>query len=360
MQLGTMALNSGDIQKAIQYYEEAIKINADHIGAYLGLVRALDNDKSRPYCCRLETFAIESISEYLKHSQEMLISSPVSLLDRAVSTSLPIEFIRVLLEVGADKSNEYILYHAITSNRTDKYNLIKLLLDNGIDPNLKYTLRFKETTEICTPLRDVIWQIKDTKLVELLVEYGADVNYISKSSNGESWSMLDMAVRTKNMPIIQLLLEKKANPNSGRWCNIAWRGGDYCRTFYCVLSEAILFAKSIDIVQILLAYGANPNYEYIDYTTYGYRTGGTGIYGEKVGSGLCDAIRADSIEIVRVLLNAGANPVATFTYTPDYEYYDQKMTVSALDIAQKSGTHEIVTLLSQMALLLQLREKKSF
>ena len=50
VQLGTMALNSGDIQKAVQYYEEVIKINSGHVGAYIGLVRALDYKKSRPYC----------------------------------------------------------------------------------------------------------------------------------------------------------------------------------------------------------------------------------------------------------------------------------------------------------------------
>ncbi len=38
--LGIMSLNAGDQQKGIQQFEEAIKINSNHIGAYLGLIRA--------------------------------------------------------------------------------------------------------------------------------------------------------------------------------------------------------------------------------------------------------------------------------------------------------------------------------
>lgn len=316
VQLGTMALNSGDIQKAIQYYEEAIKINPDHIGAYLGLVRALDNDKSKPYCHKLETFAIESVLRYLKHSPEMLMASPVSLLDRAVSTLLPIEFIRVLLEAGADKSNEYIIYHAITSNRTDKYDLIKLLLDHSINPNVEYTLKFKDTTEICTPLRDVIWQIKDTKLMELLIDYGADVNYISKNNRGESWSLLDMAIRQNNEQMVQLLLEKGANPNSGRWCDRDieryYSNLDF-KVFYCALSEAILNAKNPKIVQMLLNCGADPNYRYIDYQVrrFGIQTYIEGYY---VKSSLYEAVNIDNVVILEMLLSAGANPLSTYKH----------------------------------------------
>lgn len=348
VQLGTMALNSGDIQKAVQYYEEAIKINADYVGAYIGLVRALDFEKSRPYCKRLETFPLETISEYMKQNPEMLVGQTVSLLDRAVSTLLSLEFIKILLEIGADSSNEYILYHALVSERKDKYNLIKLLLDNNINPNTEYVLKFNNTTEKCTPLRDVIWKLKDTNLAELLISYGADVNYISKSSNDESWSLLDMAVRSNNEPMVQLLLGKGANPNSGRWCISGYSNGSL-KTFYCALSEAIWNVKNINIVQMLLSCGANPNYQYTSYFSGGYYSTTNG---KNVCTGLYDAICSSETneilknEMIKILLASGANPSSTYEYmSMGNDDYGVTTTVPILAIAACKGNKNAIEML---------------
>lgn len=340
VQLGTMVLNSGDIQKAVQYYEEGIKINSDHVGAYIGLVRALDYEKSRPYCNRLETFPLEIVAEYLRCNPDMLVGQPVSLLDRAVSTLLPLEFIKLLLGLGADNSNEYILYHAIVSKRTDKYDLIKMLLDSGINPNKEYTLKFFnvkyqcDETEICTPLRDAIWQAKDPQLAELLIDYGANVNYISKCSNNDSWSLLDMAVRTNNADMVRLLLKRGADANSGKNINDYYPGfGIYC-VFHPTLSDAICVANNSEIVTLLLEYGADPNITYERYPNV-----------KEYLTPLADAILfGSSIEILKILLYAGANLEARYKYA--YSWDDNiERGCSLLELAETRGNEAAKQLL---------------
>jgi len=346
VQLGTMALNSGDMQKAVQYYEEAIKIDTNHVGAYIGLVRALDCEKSRPYCSRLEACSLEIVTEYMKCNPEMLVGQPVSLLDKTVSTLLPLGFIKILLDIGADSSNEYILYHAIVSKRTDKYDLIKLLLDNGISPNKEYILKFNNNvTEICTPLRDVIWQIKDPKLAELLIDYGADVNYSVKNNEGESWSLLDMAVRTNNVAMVQLLLERGADANSGRKHKGYYQFfGEKC-TFYPALSDAICISKNVEIVTLLLDYNASLN------TTYeiclDYERGHERAYSFP----LADTILfLEDVEILQVLLDAGADLQMRYKYEYvqdgygvdfDHGEYD----ISLLKLAERKGNKSAIQLL---------------
>lgn len=339
VQLGTMALNSGDLQKAVQYYEEVIKIDSNHIGAYLGLVRALDIEKCKPYWSKLAEYELESVSKFLRSNPEMLLSQPVSLLDKAILNSQSIELIKVMLDAGSKPDDDYILYHAIVSKSTNKSQLIKLLLDFGADPNQEYKLRFDNTTEMCTPLRDVIWQIKDFELAKLLVDYGAEVNYISKSSNNESWSLLDMAVRTGNEQIVHLLLENGADANSGRW-EIIRIFNDYYRKYYSALSDGIRADVGEAIVQLLLKYGADPN----------YTTGRSDFKGKRSTlCGLGEAILYSSnpTNIIQALLDAGAN--ARSICYPNYCEYKgtnhYNCRIPVLDIAVEKNLKDAVKLL---------------
>lgn len=360
VQLGTMALNSGDLQKAVQYYEEVIKIDSNHLGAYLGLVRALDIEKGKPYWSKLGEYELGSILEFLKHNPEMLLSQPVSLLDKAVSNSQPMELIKVMLEAGTSPDDKYILYHAIVSKMTNKFDLIKLLLDHGANPNQEYELKFDNVTEMCTPLRDVIWQSKDYKLAKLLIEYGADVNYTSKSSNDESWTLLDMAVRSGNEQIVQLLLENGADANSGRWMQRRyWLShiGEwaYKKVFYYALSDAIWNVKDANIVKLLLTNGANPNYQYTDIHQDNMKIYGN--YYTDECSGLYDVICfTDSVEILKLMLDFGADPMTKYRCTwTDTDLNDQKRTLTMLELADNKNKREMAKILNSV---LQKREKE--
>lgn len=345
VKLGIMALNSGDVQRGVQYFEEAIKINFNHVGAYLGLVRAVEVGNSHPYCARLESFPLETIEAYLKQNPELLVSSPVSLLDRAVSNNLSIGLIKVILDAGANPNDDYVLYHAIISGCPNKYELVNLLLDYGADSNIEYQLTFGQNKEMCTPLGEIIWNVKDIELATLLIVHNADVNYISKCDNGESWSLLDMAVRTDNVPMIQLLLENRADPNSGRWFIKGYSYQMDYMTFYCALSEAILVTKNKDVVRLLLKYGANPSYKYKDYTTHTYDTTRL-VDGEYERSCLKDAILANSSEMVDMLLEAGADINTTY-YSKSYEEHwdDPPNASSILDVAKSNGNRIILALI---------------
>ena len=320
VQLGTMVLNSGELQKAAQYYEEVI----------------------------------------LKHNPEMLLSQPVSLLDRAVSNSQSIELIKVMLDAGSKPDDNYILYHAIVSKTTNKFQLMKLLLDFGANPNQEYKLKFDSVTEMCTPLRDAIWQSKDCELAKLLIDYGADVNYISKSNNDESWSLLDMAVRSGNEQMVQLLLENGADANSGRWAHrrywLSYVGEwAYEKVFFYALSDAIWSVKNANIVKLLLANGANPNYQYLDIHQDAMRIHGS--YYTDHCSGLYDVICfTDSTEILKLMLDFGADPMTKYECTwTDIELDDQKRTLTMLELANNKNKVELAKILN---CVLQKREEE--
>lgn len=347
VQLGTMALNSGDLQRAVQYYEEALKIDSNHIGAYLGLVRALDSQKSCPYCNRLESASADAISQYLKQNPEMLDRHPVSLLNKAVLSIQSLAVIKAIIEAGMNPNDDYVLYNAVISERSNKYELVKLLMDNGADPNKEYQLKFNNTVEVCTPLRDVIWQAKDVELANLLISYGADVNYVSKSSNKLSWSLLNMAVRTNSYPMVQLLLDHGADANSVRLYQEPSCEGYGTPTAFPNLADAIWTARNAKIVHCLLEHNANPNVTYKVFSkTYDYVE-------NKVRSPLIDTILfSDDVEILQVLLNAGADPVIKYEesrkfWDPEERLSNYERKISALDLAIKNKKDDMVLVLTE-------------
>lgn len=348
VRLGIMAVNSGDSQKGIQYFEEALKMNPDHIGAYLGMVRALPDEQVKPYSERLLTFPINEIEEYLKQNTEMLSDANVSLLNQIIYHTESPELVNTLLNAGANPNVDYILRIAVRSER--RHELVPLLLEAGADPNREYLLRFNDgSQEQCTVLRDVIWGSQDVEIAKLLIDYGADVNYIVKSNKQEEWSLLDMAVIKKDEQMVRFLLDKGADPNSGRKRCI--KGYEHLETFFCVLSEAIRNAKNINIIHMLLDYGADPNYQYKDYfTSRGRSFLGVSdtvfIDGNKLCTGLYDAIcYFESDEVVKILLSAGANPSITYECELNGEFDSTKIVVPILAIAVLEEKKEEVDML---------------
>lgn len=344
VRLGIMAVNSGDSQKGIQCFEEALKTNPDHIGAYLGMVRALPDEQVKPYNERLLTFPINEIEEYLKQNIEMLSDANGSLLNQIIYHTESPELVNMLLDVGANPNADYILRIAVMSER--RHELVPMLLEAGADPNREYLLHINDgSQEQCIVLADVIWGSQDVEIAKLLIDYGADVNYIVKNNKQGEWSLLDMAVRKEDEQMVQLLLNKGADPNSGRRRCI--NGFEHLDTFFCVLSEAIRNAKNINIIHMLLDHGADPDYQYKDYSTSrryssGSFNGVMVIDGNKLCTGLYDAIcYFESDEVVKILLSAGADPSVRYESEGD----DIKIVVPILAIAVSKEKKEAVDML---------------
>ncbi len=274
----------------------------------------------------------------------MLDNSYFPLLDSIIRNAQSVALTGAVLKAGANPNGQYALYYAIVSE--NRVELTKTLVEFGVDVNKDYQLSFRNSTEMRSPLTDIIWQTKDITLAEFLIDSGADVNYIIRNSNDESWSLLDMAVRSNNELMVQLLLEKGADPNSGCWyvSGYSYPGG-YLKTFYYVLSEAIWNVKNINIIRMLLDHGADPNYQYTDYFTHGSSRLADG---RRICTGLYDAICfSENDEALRALLSAGANPSSTYEYmSMDTDDYGRTAIVPILAIAAlKEKRNELEILL---------------
>lgn len=277
IKLGTMSLNAGNIQKGIQQFEEAISIDSNNIGAYIGLVRAVDKEKCEPYTRQLRTFPLGEVEAWLRANPEMLdtYNSSLLLIDSIITKTISHSLLKVLLNAGAKPTGTYSLYYAIISDHSGE--MAKLLLQAGANPNIEYTLTFRDSSEVRSPLTDVVWQMKNVQFAKILIDYGADVNFMIRSCgsgypsiNGQ-WPIIDMAIRTNNLPMVQLLVE------NGAKCNITY-DVQYIR--HCViltetrspLSSAIRFSNDIKIMQAILENGANPEVNYEEdiycYTDY--------------------------------------------------------------------------------------------
>lgn len=319
VRLGTMSLNAGDVEKGIQQFEEAIRIDSNHIGAYIGLVRAADKDKCGPYSKHLESYPIEEVEAWLKANPEMMDVSNASLLliDKIIINTSSVSLTNATLKSGAKPDGTYTLYYSVRS--ANQVEIAKLLLQAGANPNRDYQLSFDGSTEMRSPLADSIFVAKDVELSRVLIQYGADVNYVVKSSTGEKWTLLDFAVRINSVPIAQLLLDNGANPNSTceSHFEIKWwshrSSTDTAKCIYSPLGSAIS-AKNIEMVKLLVNYNADVNY-----TTKNVLKDlrGWDYIWIDIGSWnlLDDAIMENSIEIVQILLSNGANPNARCRYT---------------------------------------------
>ncbi len=151
-----------------------------------------------------------------------------------------------LVKYGADinlldNKNETILSYLIQKNKCDA-DFIKFFLDFKPDIN---------RTNIC--LMDAI-KIRNEKIIKLLIEYGCNVNY----TNYPGENCLYVAIDNQcDISIIELLIKHGANIN-------------HHSHFRSILTRAF-FIKSdygLEIVDILLKNGADPNYFYNGTATF--------------------------------------------------------------------------------------------
>lgn len=168
-----------------------------------------------------------------------------------------------------NKHNRTLLYIAVNKRR---HNIVKLLLENGADPDLKCTKK----SETC--LISAVGK-HDYEMVEILLEHEADPNI---KCNIERYDTpLIFAVRQSRYSIAKLLLENGADPNI--------KYANYKTALSRVNAEFSL--TNIEMIKLLLKHGADPNVEDDqDIILLSY------------------AMIFNDIEIIELLLENGADP----------------------------------------------------
>jgi uncharacterized protein len=252
--------------------------------------------------------------------------------------------VEMLLDSGSDP-NQAAFPNSVTPlmmcARTGRVDAVKFLLDNGAKPNVKET-RLGQTA--------LMWAIAQghAQTADLLIQHGADIHARSESGftslifaarTGEAASArvllaagadvnvkvslgahtetpdlktpaalmtpLLMATASGHEEISKFLVENGADPN-------VWDGGA-APIHYAVMEGLSYFhyrPSMNELVQVLLAHGADPNvrFERTIVTTRGYDT--DNIPGRGATPFLMAAAAPDP-ELMRILLAAGADPNLT-------------------------------------------------
>lgn len=204
------------------------------------------------------------------------------------------ESAKVLLRYSADPNlsagpdSESPLSVAASNNYLE---LVQLFLANGGDAGL---IMENGSTALVQSMNKIV----STKVVEVLLASGTDAN----AKNGEGTTALFQAIQANRVDLIAILLDNGANPNLPGPKHPLWpstykpkvlqlllaRGADHKKTPGVMELAASL--KKLDSVRILVEAGVSPN-----------------VRKDGVYTPLCSAIRDNSADIVEYLLANGAD-----------------------------------------------------
>ena len=159
---------------------------------------------------------------------------------------------------------------------------VSQLLAKGVDPNCERVLADGSRSSV---LRDCILRWPNEAIASILINAGADVNYIG-NVNGAKVPVLSTAICKGNVGIVERLLSKGADPN----CERVFADGSR----YSPLRDSIVEWPNDAIASILINAGADVNY-------IGNDNGG------KIPV-LASAICKGNVGIVERLLSKGAYP----------------------------------------------------
>ena len=199
------------------------------------------------------------------------------------------EITKLLIKAGADvnyvglQGNNKIPVLCGAIHKGDAA-IIKLLLGNGADPNCR---RIFDDGDFSSALIDSIAVWSNAEIAKLLIEAGADVNYVGLM-DGTKIPVLSAAISCGKVDTVKLLLGKGADPNAER----TLKNGNRCSA----LSDSIAVYPNSDIAKLLISAGANVNY--VEHN------------GDFRIPVLSSAVNKGNAEMVAHLLSNGADPNA--------------------------------------------------
>jgi len=124
------------------------------------------------------------------------------MIKRKFSLVLPVFVLAVSLGFAQGTGNEYPPHAIIVAAYRGDHNMVKELLDIGVDKDVRDALG-------ATALHAAMFQ-KDLITVKLLIDYGFDLN-VRATKNGNT--PLHFAVASNNLGAARLLLQHNANKN---------------------------------------------------------------------------------------------------------------------------------------------------
>ena len=197
------------------------------------------------------------------------------------------EIPKMLIEAGADVNYRRIngalevpvLSTAICAGNV---GIVERLLSKGADPNCERVLADGSRR---SPLLDSIVEWPNNAIASILINAGADVNYIG-NFNGVKLPVLSSAISEGNVGIVERLLSKGADPN----CERVLADGSR----YSPLLDSIHVWPNDEITKLLIGAGADVNY--------------VGFTGGVKFSVLHAAIHEGNVDILKLLLSKGADP----------------------------------------------------
>ena len=204
------------------------------------------------------------------------------------------EIARLLIDAGADvnyveqndKVKVPVLISAICKSNVE---MVKLLLSKGANPNCERV--FPNGTRD-SALSDSISQWPNNEIARLLIDAGADVNYVKQTDKVKA-PVLISAISESNVAIVKLLLSKGADPN----CERVFTDGKR----FSALRDSIAEWPNDEIARLLIDAGADVNC--VEQT-------------DKVKAPvLFQAIAKSDVELVKLLLSKGANPNSERIFT---------------------------------------------
>ena len=410
--LGILAAESGDVDKAREYFENALSLDSECIGAYLGLTRIItDSNKVVPYVQKLTSIPISQILDYIKLNRQIIgnLQNDNNLLTTAIKTIHSEDLVQGILNLGieGDAKNALIHYlcnfknvdtikmlidsgsdvnatiwwssnyeksydsyfgtyhesycrehHSVLSTAIDacqSRQIIELLVNAGADVNYsieKYNYWHKvgETSAGSLARTTSVLALAATKsddidIAKVLIEAGANVNYIVHESENVDYPILSYAVFNNKQDLAKLLLECGADPNQKRKCPRKYSYHDYdndiCSSAgieeYSPISDAIWNIKDIAMLKLLVSHGGNPNSSDRRVVVKSGEGDKRWLCGFAKYYPIIDALIYAEPEFVEVLLDNGANPHNCYNFEgiQDYSTADivYKSTFPALGIA---------------------------
>ena len=302
LQRAFLFLEEGSWDSAGQYFDRVLDAAPQNPMAYIGrmmitlqlrkledidsvqviLSENADYQKALRFAETDKTYA-QTIERIQKRNDELQKSKD---LIKAIRAKDEAETIR-LIDAGADvnyaeqgeKCRCPVLIEAIISGNVE---LVRRLLEKGANPNCERI--FQEGTRY-SALRDSIIQWPNDEIANLLIDAGADVNYVEQGRQLKC-PVLISAIVMGNVKLVRRLLEKGANPN----CERIFQEG----TRYSALRDSIAEWPNDEIANLLIDAGADVNYV---------------AQGEKLKCPVLNsAIFKGNVKLVRRLLEKGANP----------------------------------------------------